>query len=49
MLIKPSNKLLESIATGSDHIPRIYFDGNNYVICILDAPKVAKFEVKKVF
>ena len=29
MLIKPSNKLLESIATDSDRIPRIYFDGNS--------------------
>ena len=29
MLIKPSNKLLESIATDSDRIPRIYFNGNS--------------------
>ena len=29
MFIKPSNKLLESIATDSDRIPLIYFDGNS--------------------
>ena len=29
MLIKPSSKLLKSIATDSNRIPRIYFDGNS--------------------
>jgi 2-polyprenyl-3-methyl-5-hydroxy-6-metoxy-1,4-benzoquinol methylase len=28
MLIKPSSKLLKSIATDSNRIPRIYFEGN---------------------
>jgi len=34
MFIKPSNKLLESIATDSDRIPRIYFDGNSIMLCV---------------
>ncbi len=28
MFIKPSDQLLKSIATGSNGIPRIYFDSN---------------------
>ena len=28
MFIKPSDQLLKSIATGSNRIPRIYFDSN---------------------